>query len=132
MYQSEVARLFAYICVFDNRVVPDDAKIWGWHEALYPEIDFEFAKNVVTTHYATKETAITPSVINNSWGKKSKDQAERDRTRAYLEEMEGRKKESVPAPYYVEELRQALNKKNKETLEKVMRERFGDAVDGAK
>lgn len=113
MNPSEVAKLFAYACLFDGRLQADEGKILAWHSALYSEMTFEFAKYFVSVHYMNDDKVIQPSYFNKEWARRKRDEREREKTRSFMLELEDlRNKRATPEQVdsYIAEIRKFIGK----------------------
>lgn len=113
MNPSEVAKLFAYACLFDGRLQADEGKILAWHAALYPEMTFEFAKYFVSVHYMNDDKVIQPSYFNKEWARRKRDEKTREETRSFMLELEDlRSKRATPEQVdsYIAQIRKFIGK----------------------
>ena len=113
MNRSEVAKLFAYACLFDGRLQADEGKILAWDAALYPQMDFEFAKYFVSVHYMKDDKVIAPVYFNKEWDRQRQSQMEKERSnRIGLEFDEAMSKAAPPevVEKYVSQIREKLAK----------------------
>lgn len=113
MNRSEVAKLFAYACLFDGRIQADEGKILAWDAALIPEIPFEFAKYFVSVHYMKEDKVIAPVYFNKAWEKDIAHRKEMEKGKAL--ELEWAKAEQTAASpeqvnFYVSQIRETLAK----------------------
>lgn len=113
MNRSEVAKLFAYACLFDGRIQADEGKILAWDAALYPEIPFEFAKYFVSVHYMKEDRVIAPVYFNKAWEKDIAHRKEMEKGKALeLEWKEAEQKAASPETVekYAQQIREILAK----------------------
>jgi hypothetical protein len=113
MNRSEVAQLFAYCCLFDTRLQADEGRILAWDSALYPDMEFEFAKEFVSRHYMIEDKLIAPVHFNKGWIRHGEREKERLRTEEYMLELEQSKvKAASPEQvnFYLIQIRETLTK----------------------
>lgn len=113
MNPSEVAKLFAYACLFDGRLQADEGKILAWHSALYQEMTFEFAKYFVGVHYMNDDKVIQPSYFNKDWARKKRDEREKAATRSFmleLEDLRNKRATQEQVDSYVAQIRKSIGK----------------------
>jgi hypothetical protein len=88
MTRSDVARLFAYCCLYDSRLEADELKILAWHEALMEAISFEWAKVYVAKFYGASKYSIAPADFNLEFDRERKVREEKTKSRQLEEEWE--------------------------------------------
>lgn len=113
MNRSEVAKLFAYVCLFDGRLQADEGKILAWDAALNPDITFEFAKYLVAVHYSNDDRVIAPVNFNREWQKKQQHEKDKEATRRYMLELEDTRSKAAPPEkvnFYLQQIRTTLAK----------------------
>jgi hypothetical protein len=113
MNRSEVAKLFAYACLFDGRLQADEGKILAWDAALHPDMTFEFAKYFVSVHYMKDEKVIAPVYFNKEWERQNSHKAEMEKSkRLAIEYDEAQSKAAPPekVEFYVSQIRETLAK----------------------
>lgn len=113
MNRSEVAKLFAYACLFDGRLQADEGKILAWDAALVPDITFEFAKYFVSVHYMNDDKVIAPVYFNKEWIRQRQSEKDREATQRYMLELEdNRAKAASPEQvnFYLAQIRETLAK----------------------
>lgn len=113
MNRSEVAKLFAYACLFDGRLQSDEGKILAWDAALNPEMNFEFAKYFVSVHYMKEDRVIAPVYFNKEWDRQNAHRNEMERSkRIALAYDEAVSKAAPPevVNFYVSQIRETLAK----------------------
>lgn len=116
MSLSDIAVLLGYINLYDLRVQVDELKVRAWAESLNKAIDLAEAKNIVVTHYAASEVAITVSHINREYSRRVKERLEKKRSQQISEEYD-RAAQNKATPEAVErymaQIREALNRGKK-------------------
>ena len=115
MNLSEVAKLIGVITAYDLRVEVSELKIRAWHESLDEDLNYDDGRKIVHWYYANYDAVISPSAINREWRRRKRDEAERESTRFFFEELEQHKAnkaspESVQK--YLDEIRSKLGQKN--------------------
>lgn len=113
MNPSEVAKLFAYACLFDGRLQADEGKILAWHAALYQDMTFEFAKYFVSVHYMNDDKVIQPSYFNKDWARSKSYEREREKTRSFMLELDYlRSKKATPEQIdaHIAQIRKTIGK----------------------
>lgn len=113
MNRSEVAKLFAYACLFDGRLQADEGKILAWDAALVPDMTFEFAKYFVSVHYMNDDKVIAPVYFNKEWIRQRQSEKDREATQRYMLELEDTKsKAATPEQvnFYLAQIRETLAK----------------------
>lgn len=113
MNRSEVAKLFAYACLFDGRLQADEGKILAWDASLLPDITFEFAKYFVSVHYMKEDKVIAPVHFNKAWERDIAHQAEIERSKRIGLEYDAATAKKAPpevADKYLAQIREILAK----------------------
>lgn len=113
MNRSEVAKLFAYACLFDGRLQADEGKILAWDAALNTDITFEWAKYFVSVHYMKEDRVIAPVYFNKEWDRQNAHRLEMEKSkRLALEYDEAMSKAAPPevVNFYVSQIRETLAK----------------------
>lgn len=72
MTKDEISKFLVLAMGIDNRLNPADqnafiAKVEGWFLALSKSMTFEFAREALGKHYASRNDAIMPADLNNLW-----------------------------------------------------------------
>lgn len=72
MTKDEISKFLILAMGIDNRLNPADqnafiAKVEGWFLALSKSMTFEFAREALGKHYATRNDAIMPADLNALW-----------------------------------------------------------------
>lgn len=98
MKQSEVTILLTAAKVIDDRVGVDAAKAAAWHSMLDPDIPLEYARDVLTSHYATRTDAIMPAHFNLAWAGEKRALSARAETEARLRALDEAKAHACPPP----------------------------------
>lgn len=115
MNLSEVALLLGTVTCYDLRIEVSELKVRAWHESLDEDIELREGQKIVHWYYANFDSAISPSAINREWRRRKRDEAERESTKFFFEELEQHKAnkaspESVQK--YLDEIRSKLGQKN--------------------
>lgn len=113
MNRSEVAKLFAYACLFDGRLQADEGKILAWDAALNSDITFEWAKYFVSVHYMKEDRVIAPVYFNKEWDRQNAHRIEMERSkRLSIEYDEAVSRAAAPevVDKYLTEIREKLAK----------------------
>jgi hypothetical protein len=113
MNRSEVAKLFAYACLFDGRLQADEGKILAWDAALHPDMTFEFAKYFVSVHYMKDEKVIAPVYFNKEWERKRSHESEVEKSKRLAIEYDEAMSKAAPPEvvnFYVAQIRETLAK----------------------
>lgn len=113
MNRSEVAKLFAYACLFDGRLQADEGKILAWDAALIPDMTFEFAKTFVSIHYMKDDKVIAPVYFNKEWERQRNHRLEMERSQRIALEFDAASAKAAPPEVvekYVSQIREKLAK----------------------
>lgn len=113
MNRSEVAKLFAYACLFDGRLQADEGKILAWDAAINSDITFEWAKYFVSVHYMKEDRVIAPVYFNKEWDRQNAHRLEMERSkRLSIEYDEAASRAAAPevVDKYLTEIREKLAK----------------------
>lgn len=109
MNKQEVARILTAIASLDDRIDPDEARVFMWFEVLDPTMTFEFAKQTVINHYAKSKTVMMPSDFNLLW----KTEHRRIIQKELDERLKLESQNSIPIPEEIaKQIRHALNLPN--------------------
>lgn len=120
MNLPDVAILLGVVGTYDLRIQVDELKIRAWHESLDRDMDLDFAKRSVYSHYSNSEVAITVAHINRQWRKHREHLQNLERNeqwRLEREEQEANKASQEIVNFYLSEIRKTLKGSSDALLE---------------
>lgn len=120
MNLANVAILLGVVGTYDLRIQVDEFKIRAWHEALDSDMDLDFAKKAVYSHYSNSELAITVAHINRAW-RKHRDYLRNvelnEQWRLEREKQESEKASQETVNFYLKQIRETLKGSSDALLE---------------